>query len=279
MAAMTNSSVALHKRALVLAASLGGSMLALGSSCAPVCRGVDGACLDVRVEGSGSYSGYAIEWRYAISEEPLAALRRGATEEGGELPRTFRVLPPPGVDPSRITSIGVLGLSADASEQASGSIEIANLGADEHRTTTLPLGLRVTRSDINLSANGADLLAADLNGDSIQDLAVVGTPAMTTSNSLTGGVLSVLYGLGDGTYRLPQTFAIAAQAMSVKVADVNGDGLPDLLTGGAGDSFSLFHNTGNSAFGSRIGIPNTTGITSGDCASGSDTHSVAVADV
>lgn len=254
-------------------------MMAVGGSCAPVCRGVDGACLDVRVEGSGSYSSYAIEWRYSISEDPLAALKRGATEEGGELPRTFRVLPPPGVDPSQVTSIGVLGLSADASEQASGSIEVANLGADEHRTETLPLGLRISRHDISLAASGADLLAADLNGDSVMDLAVVGTPAMTTSNSLTGGILSVLYGLGDGTYRPPQTFAIPAQAMSVKVADVNGDGLPDLLTSGAGDSFSLFHNAGSSQFASRIGIPNTTGLTSGDCASGSDTHSLAVADI
>lgn len=276
---MIRRSLALRGRTLLLAASLCGSLLTVGTSCAPVCRGVDGACLDVRVEGSGSYSSYAIEWRYSISDEPLAALRRGATEEGGELPRTFRVLPPPGVDPSQVTSIGVLGLSADASEQASGSIWISNLGATDHRTETLPLGLRMSRHDISLAASGSDLLAADLNGDSVMDLAVVSTPALTTSNSLTGGILSVLYGLGDGTYRLPQTFEIPAQAMSIKVADVNGDGLPDLLTSGSGDSFSLFQNAGNSQFASRIGIPNTTGLTSGDCASGSDTHSLAVADV
>ena len=74
------------------------------------------------------------------------------------------------------------------------------------------------------------------------DLAVVGTPKSATASSTTGGVLSVLYGVGDGTYRAPQIFDIPTQAMSVKAIDVNNDTRRDLLTSGSGDSFSLFMN-------------------------------------
>ena len=252
--------------------------LAIGGSCAPVCRGVDGACLDLRVEGAGSYTSYEIEWRYAISEEPLAALRRGATEQGGDLPRTFRILPPPGVAADSVRSLGVLGLSEDGSEQASGSVE-TRLGGDEHAIQVMPLGLRVYRRDVTLATSSADLIAVDLNGDSVIDLAVVGTPKSATANSTKDGVLSVLYGVGDGTYRAPQVFDIPTQAMSVHAVDVNGDNRRDLLTSGAGDSFSLFMNGASGQFTNRTPILNSTGLMSGDCQSGSDTHSVAVADV
>ena len=253
------------------------TVLAVGGSCAPVCRGVDGACLDLRVEGAGSYTSYEIEWRYSISEEPLAALRRGATEQGGELPRTFRVLPPPGVAADSVRSVGVLGLSDDGSEQASGSIE-TSLGGDEHSTQVMPLGLRVNRRDVTLTTSSADLIAVDLNEDSVIDLAVVGTPKSATASSTTGGVLSVLYGVGDGTYRAPQIFDIPTHAMSVKAIDVNNDTRRDLLTSGSGDSLSLFMNGASGQFTNRTQIVNSTGLMSGECQSGSDTHSVAVGD-
>ncbi len=70
--------------------------------------------------------------------------------------------------------------------------------------------------------NGPDsVAAADFNRDGNLDLAVV---------SIIGdpNTVSVLLGNGDGTFQPAKTIS-ASDALSVWVADVNGDGLPDLL--------------------------------------------------
>lgn len=274
---MTTLSLAYWRRKTAVFGLLGLLSLGAESSCAPVCRWIDGACLDLVVEGSGDYANYSIEWRYKISEEPQAALRRGATETGGSLPRNFLVSAPPGVAATSVTSVGVLGLSADGREQAGGSIELSFAG-DEHLSRVLPLGLRVTRTDIQLGGTGADLVATDLNGDGSVDLAVVGMTEGATVGALSGGLLSVLYNNGDGTFRTPQTSDIPTQALSLKAVDLTGDARPELVATGAGDSFSLLSNGGTGPAGAPSPISNATGQVSGACVSGSDPHSLAVAD-
>lgn len=65
-------------------------------------------------------------------------------------------------------------------------------------------------------------VVADVNGDGKPDLVVVG-----------GGVVAVLLGNGDGTFQPATTYAVsgagAFYADNLTVADVNGDGKPDLL--------------------------------------------------
>jgi hypothetical protein len=73
--------------------------------------------------------------------------------------------------------------------------------------------------------NGANSVAvADVNGDGNPDLLVA------TSLSTTVGVL---LGNGDGTFQSAVTYSSGGlnRASSVAVADVNGDGKPDLLAG------------------------------------------------
>jgi hypothetical protein len=74
---------------------------------------------------------------------------------------------------------------------------------------------------------------ADVNGD--------GKPDLVVANSGDGSV-SVLLGNGDGTFQNQRTFTVGTsnavpsyprQPISVFVADVNGDGKPDLVTGDA----------------------------------------------
>jgi len=69
---------------------------------------------------------------------------------------------------------------------------------------------------------------ADVNGDGIRDL-VVGNQCMSSADCSSGAV-TVLLGKSDGTFQDAQAFSSGGySANSVLAADVNGDGVPDVL--------------------------------------------------
>ncbi len=63
------------------------------------------------------------------------------------------------------------------------------------------------------------IIAADLNGDSIVDLAV----SYLGSNNMT-----IFWGKGSGTFVQGPSYVIGINPVSLAVGDVNGDGFPDL---------------------------------------------------
>ena len=68
------------------------------------------------------------------------------------------------------------------------------------------------------------VLTADLNGDGVQDL-IVGS--RTTQFN---GFVTVMLGNGDGTFRAASTYAFPGDYLeSIAIADMNSDGVPDLL--------------------------------------------------
>lgn len=69
------------------------------------------------------------------------------------------------------------------------------------------------------------LATADLDSDGNLDL---------VAGSSSGGVVSVLAGLGDGTFNPSTEYPVGSAPTSVVVADFNGDELPDVVTGGDG---------------------------------------------
>jgi hypothetical protein len=78
---------------------------------------------------------------------------------------------------------------------------------------------------------------ADVNGDGKPDIV-----ATSLDDSIPGGTVSVLLGNGDGSLRLQQTVAIAPQPDAVAVVDVNGDGIPDIITANQGNFRNQFVN-------------------------------------
>jgi len=77
---------------------------------------------------------------------------------------------------------------------------------------------------------------ADFNGDGIPDLVVANDPCSPSCGN--PGSISVLVGNGDGTFQPPQTFSVNGEFPQLTVADVNGDGKPDVVTAN-GDSRSI----------------------------------------
>src|ERR1700687_6365599 len=70
--------------------------------------------------------------------------------------------------------------------------------------------------------NPISIVAGDLNGDGVVDLAV----ANRDSNNL-----SVLFGVGDGTFRSAFNYDTGINPTSIAVGDFNGDGKANLAGG------------------------------------------------
>jgi microcystin-dependent protein len=93
-----------------------------------------------------------------------------------------------------------------------------------------------TRQTFPVGAFPTSVAVVDLNGDSIPDI--------VTANR-DDGTVSVLLGNGDGTFQKQRTFAAGSSAsggpFSVAVADVNGDGKPDIITANSDGSGYPYH--------------------------------------
>jgi hypothetical protein len=96
-----------------------------------------------------------------------------------------------------------------------------------------------TYSSGGLGPNSAVL--ADVNGDGYLDIIVL--------NVANSGIVAVLLGNGNGTFQAPVTFSAGLgggwdnAAQSLAVADVNGDGRPDVLLVAEGETVGVLINT------------------------------------
>ena len=103
-------------------------------------------------------------------------------------------------------------------------------------------------------------IAADFNGDGIADLVV---PNYSNGDA---GTVSVLLGIGNGSFQSQVTYAVGDGPRSVAVGDFNGDGFPDLAVANYGNgsgstpgTVSVLLNSGTGTFAAATDSPYTVG--------------------
>jgi hypothetical protein len=122
------------------------------------------------------------------------------------------------------------------------------------------------------------LAVADVNGDGKPDLLVANQCVNYDDGCSGSGAVGVLLGNGDGTFQPAMTYASGGfYAQSVAVADVNGDGKPDLLVANECMDYNCATNgTSGVLLGNGDG---TFGTATTYGSAGYDAQSVAVGDV
>jgi len=131
-----------------------------------------------------------------------------------------------------------------------GNLDIAFTNNDDPGTVSVLLGKGDGAFGVGATyATGAypvGLAIGDVNSDGISDLVV--SNFMGVDGNSDGTSISVLLGLGDGTFQTQAVHATGLNPVGVQIADINHDGMPDVVVTNA----TLGYDDG--AFGGSISV-------------------------
>ena len=120
------------------------------------------------------------------------------------------------------------------------------------------------------------VVTADVNGDGLTDLIVANTGSSTVSVLLN----MTVPGASSVSFAAQQTFATGSGPISLAVADLNGDGLPDLITANfSSNTVSVLLNTTSHVESTPAGVPAPVFSQAAAPATGTTPFSAVMADV
>jgi FG-GAP-like repeat len=102
--------------------------------------------------------------------------------------------------------------------------------------------------DYEMGAFPMAVTAADVDGDAALDLILANENGQLESRKWTAGTVSILRGLGDGTFRARSDYPASSSPMALAVSDLDGDGALDVATAGNEGDASLLINRGDGTF-------------------------------
>lgn len=123
---------------------------------------------------------------------------------------------------ARPAVLALAGLALPLSAQDGSHVLVpggTDFGSWGQREKPAPLEFGLPGRIVDFEGN-ASYCVADMDLDGVLDLV-----------GISDGELAVRRGRGDGTYRKPETYAFGAELVAPRVADVNGDSLPDVVVG------------------------------------------------
>ncbi len=99
------------------------------------------------------------------------------------------------------------------------------------------------------------VIAADLNNDQLDDLAVANSGG--AGDNPAANTVSVFFGVGDGTFQVAELYPVAGGPSAVVAVDLNGDSFLDLaVTAGSGNTLTVILNKGTpTASGPHFEVP------------------------
>lgn len=161
--------------------------------------------------------------------------------------RTTAAIPPLTSGPANQGLVSFNGVGTiDAALITSSGIAVTLFNSD---------GTMLSTATYPVAGIGAGILAADFDGDGIQDLAA-------TQNGTSGpGNVVVLLGKSDGTFGPPKAFTAGSFPFYLTTGDFDGDGVPDLAVTnlsanlGTAGAVTVLLGKGDGTFAPAVGYP------------------------